>query len=58
MANGGRDMTLADARSANGNDIDGILDEGAAAQPLDLQLQRGTEAVELQGGEGLLAGQA
>ena len=51
-------MALADAWAYNGDDTDHVLHEQARAQPLALQLQRRAEAVELQGGKGLLARQA
>jgi GNAT superfamily N-acetyltransferase len=51
-------MGFADTRTADRHDIDGVLNEGAGAQALDLQLDGGAEALQVQGGKGLLTGQA
>ena len=51
-------MRLADARFAGGDHIDRVVEEGAAAQPLELLADERRELVELQRAEGLVGWQA
>src|SRR5579859_6757152 len=50
-------MAFADARFASRDQIDRVVEEGAAAQALELFADEGRELVELEGAEGLVGWQ-
>jgi hypothetical protein len=58
MANGRKRMRFADPRFACGDHIDCVVEERAAAQPLELLTDEGRKLLELQGAEGFVGWQA
>lgn len=57
VAERGGQVALPRVRPTDGDDVDRLVEEGAAAQALELLLDNEREAGQLQGAEGLLAGQ-
>src|SRR5712691_8861151 len=58
VPNGRQGMAFADARFASGDQIDRVVEEGAAAQALELFADEWRELLKLQGAEGLIGWQA
>ena len=58
MADGRQRVRFAHARLAGGDHIDGFLQEGAAAEPLELLANEWREPLELEAGKGLVGWQA